>query len=330
MRLPPWAVSRERSSISSRSAWSSAVSRLASSHRSSCCSSSLRKLSRREANAGLASSRLVRSALVGTAVGLPKRLASGDRPGPVAGVGSHPMSPRFPGKNLGRELPVRRTSARGEHIRKTGSGCLAPRRSRGEFDRQTATESEGGVWALRGGSDRLGTSTGALMPIDLFHVAAFTPRAFAGHPAAVCLCPEAPEPGWMQQVAAAMNLSETSFVVARADGFDLRWFTPTGEVDLCGHATLAAAHTLWESGRLAAGSRARFHTLSGVLTAAKAGDWIELDFPATPVATVTTVPPALVAGLGVRALSIGKSRFDFVVEVATAAEVSEARPDLAA
>jgi len=168
------------------------------------------------------------------------------------------------------------------------------------------------------------------MPIDLFHVDAFTPRAFAGNPAAVCLCPEAPEPGWMQQVAAEMNLSETSFVVPRADGFDLRWFTPTVEVELCGHATLAAAHTLWESGRLAAGSRARFHTLSGVLTAAKAGDWIELDFPATPVATVTTVPPALVAGLGVRALSIGKSRFDFVVEVATAAEVSEARPDLAA
>jgi PhzF family phenazine biosynthesis protein len=171
------------------------------------------------------------------------------------------------------------------------------------------------------------------MPIDLFQVDAFTPRAFSGNPAAVCLCPEAREPAWMQQVAAEMNLSETSFVVPRPDGFDLRWFTPTVEVELCGHATLAAAHVLWESGRLAAGAAAHFHTRSGTLIAAKAGDWIELDFPATPASPVdeaSAESQSLLRSLGVRARSVGRSRFDYLVEVATADEVSAAAPDMVA
>src|SRR5262245_26828735 len=100
------------------------------------------------------------------------------------------------------------------------------------------------------------------MRTPLFIADAFTDRAFSGNPAAVCLLERAGEAGWMQAVAAEMNLSETAFVVPRADGFDLRWFTPRVEVDLCGHATLASAHVLWETGRLEPGQEARFHTRS--------------------------------------------------------------------
>src|SRR5947207_10346907 len=118
------------------------------------------------------------------------------------------------------------------------------------------------------------------MNLPIIQVDAFTDRPFAGNPAAVCLLPAAAETQWMQDVAREMNLSETAFLVRRADGFDLRWFTPAVEVDLCGHATLASAHALWEGGLLAAAETARFHTRSGVLTAVRKGEWIELDFPA--------------------------------------------------
>ena len=87
---------------------------------------------------------------------------------------------------------------------------------------------------------------------------------------------------WMQAVAAEMNLSETAFVRRLADGFELRWFTPKIEVDLCGHATLASAHALWTTAAAPPAKPIRFHTKSGVLTATQAGDLIELDFPATP------------------------------------------------
>src|ERR687898_2125267 len=99
-------------------------------------------------------------------------------------------------------------------------------------------------------------------------VDAFTDTPFAGNPAAVCVLPAAAPDAWMQAVATEMNLSETAFLVERTNGdHDLRWFTPTAEVDLCGHATLASAHVLWESGQLGAGESARFHTRSGLLTA---------------------------------------------------------------
>src|SRR5262249_16722509 len=115
----------------------------------------------------------------------------------------------------------------------------------------------------------------------LLQIDAFTEQPFAGNPAAVCLLPSARDAAWMQHVANEMSLAETAFVVPRAgdDGFDLRWFTPTTEVDLCGHATLASAHALWLTGELAADATARFHTKSGVLTAQRDGDWIELNFP---------------------------------------------------
>jgi PhzF family phenazine biosynthesis protein len=167
------------------------------------------------------------------------------------------------------------------------------------------------------------------MPYDLFQVDAFTAAPFAGNPAAVCLCPEPREAAWMQRVAAEMNLSETAFLVPRPDGFDLRWFTPALEVDLCGHATLASAHALWESAWLAPTETARFHTQSGLLTASRVGDWIELDFPATPVEAAPD-PFDLAAALGVKPVFIGRSRYDVFVEVATAEEVLAARPDFVA
>jgi PhzF family phenazine biosynthesis protein len=164
---------------------------------------------------------------------------------------------------------------------------------------------------------------------ELYQVDAFSDRPFAGNPAAVCLCPEAREPVWMQQVASEMNLSETAFLVARADGYDLRWFTPQTEVELCGHATLASAHVLWESGRLAASATARFHTASGVLTAERRGGWIELDFPALPAAAVPDPPAALLRAVGAAPLWVGSHGPDYLVELESEAAVRAAQPDLA-
>jgi PhzF family phenazine biosynthesis protein len=100
-------------------------------------------------------------------------------------------------------------------------------------------------------------------------VDAFTDRPIAGNPAAVCVLPEPRDAGWMRLVAREMNLAETAFLVGRADGYDLRWFTPVIEVDLCGHATLASAHVLWDEGQVAPQAEVRFHTPSGLLTAAR-------------------------------------------------------------
>src|SRR4051794_3162942 len=117
----------------------------------------------------------------------------------------------------------------------------------------------------------------------IVQVDAFADRPFAGNPAAVCVLPGPADPRWMQDVAREMNLSETAFLHREGDGFRLRWFTPAVEVDLCGHATLASAHVLWEEGHLAPGEPARFRTRSGPLSAERrAGGWIELDFPAEP------------------------------------------------
>lgn len=165
------------------------------------------------------------------------------------------------------------------------------------------------------------------MSLPLVHVDAFTATPFAGNPAAVCVLDAPREAPWMQAVAAEMNLPETAFVVAQADGFGLRWFTPTVEVDLCGHATLASAHALWEDGRLPLAAAARFHTKSGLLTATRRGDWIELDFPAEPAAAAEP-PAALPAALGVPARWTGRNRLDWLVEVDSAATVRRLTPDL--
>ncbi len=166
------------------------------------------------------------------------------------------------------------------------------------------------------------------MPVPLYQVDAFTSQPFAGNPAGVVLLPQAAQEAWMQAVAAEMNLSETAFVVAAADGFGLRWFTPAVEVDLCGHATLATAHTLWEAGRLPTDREARFHTRSGVLTCRRAGDWIDMDFPADPARAVEP-PEGLLPALGVReALFVGQDSFDYLVELVTEEEVRALRPDM--
>ena len=130
------------------------------------------------------------------------------------------------------------------------------------------------------------------MPIDLFVVDAFTAQPFRGNPAAVCLPDRELADAFMQSVAAEMNLSETAFPVREADGgWRLRWFTPKAEVDLCGHATLASAHVLWQIGRLAPNQPAAFNTRSGRLTCVRRDDgWIEMDCPAEPPCRWTIRP----------------------------------------
>src|SRR3954470_12843033 len=151
------------------------------------------------------------------------------------------------------------------------------------------------------------------MSIPLFHVDAFTDHPFAGNPAAVCLLPSWKEDRWLQAVAREMNLSETAFLVRRPDHFDLRWFTPTVEVDLCGHATLASAHVLWQQGE-ATGDEIRFSTRSGILTALNKQGEIGLNFPLEP--DEPAPPPAnLVAALNISPTYVGKNRFDYIVEV---------------
>jgi predicted PhzF superfamily epimerase YddE/YHI9 len=164
----------------------------------------------------------------------------------------------------------------------------------------------------------------ARQPIQV--VDAFTDRAFAGNPAAVCVLPAAASEAWMRAVAREMNLSETAFLHREGDGWHLRWFTPRAEVDLCGHATLASAYTLWETGSLAPEAQARFFTRSGVLTSMRRGTWIEMDFPVKPVEAVEP-PPGLLEALGVTATYVGKNSFDYLVEVGSEAEVRAAAPD---
>ncbi len=164
------------------------------------------------------------------------------------------------------------------------------------------------------------------MQLEIFQVDAFTDRPFAGNPAAVCPVDEFPAAQQMQQIAAEMNLSETAFVVPDGTQFQLRWFTPTVEVDLCGHATLATAHVLWESKRVAYESPAVFQTLSGTLTTRHLADSIEMDFPAIGVQPADP-PPDLVEALGVKPLFVGLSKFDYLVQAATEQEVVEASVD---
>jgi PhzF family phenazine biosynthesis protein len=163
---------------------------------------------------------------------------------------------------------------------------------------------------------------------ELFQVDSFTDRAFSGNPAAVCLCPGPRDAGWMQKVAREMNLSETAFLVQEPYGYGLRWFTPAIEVELCGHATLASAHVLWETGRLPPDMAARFQTLSGLLTAELRGDWIEMDFPARRFEPLPTAPPALVRAFGHEPVSTARYRSDYLVEVESEAVVRAARPDV--
>lgn len=164
------------------------------------------------------------------------------------------------------------------------------------------------------------------MAIPLWHIDAFAERPFAGNPAAVVFLDEPRADPWYQAVAEEMNLAETAFLSPHPDGFSLRWFTPSVEVDLCGHATLASAHFLWESGRLARDAVARFITKSGLLLARRTDAHIVLDFPATP-ATPAATPEHLVESLGVAPAWVGRSIFDVVARYHDPALVRAMRPD---
>ena len=166
------------------------------------------------------------------------------------------------------------------------------------------------------------------MSHTIHQVDAFTDQPFRGNPAAVCVLAKAAPESWMRDVAREMNLSETAFLHQEADGYRLRWFTPEVEVDLCGHATLASAHVLWETGRLAPAAEARFHTKSGPLGASKRGDRIVLDFPSKR-AELSDPPPGLLDSLGVQAVAIGRSAFDWLVEVESERDVRACAPDFA-
>ena len=172
------------------------------------------------------------------------------------------------------------------------------------------------------------------MPQPIAVVDAFTAEPYRGNPAGICLLAASASDAWMQSVAIEMNHAETAFLVQRGaskDGYDLRWFTPGGEVDLCGHATLASAHYLWEIGALAPGEQARFHTRSGLLTADRLvldnQPWIELDFPSES-AEPAAAPPNLAAMLGAEPVFVGRNRMDYLVELKDESTVRNLQPDL--
>jgi PhzF family phenazine biosynthesis protein len=164
------------------------------------------------------------------------------------------------------------------------------------------------------------------MTFPIFQVDAFADRPFAGNPAAVCITPGPRDDAWLQAVAGEMNLAETAFLTKEADGFRLRWFTPKLEVALCGHATLASAHVLFQERLVGPDETIRFHTLSGVLTASRKGEEIELDFPLEPDEAID--PPAnLAKALGVPLKYVGKNRFDYLVEVNSVGTLKNMTPD---
>lgn len=163
--------------------------------------------------------------------------------------------------------------------------------------------------------------------MKITQVDSFTNQPFGGNPAAVCLLERPAEERWMQLVAREMNLSETSFLHPDDDGYRLRWFTPVREVDLCGHATLAAAHVLWEEAHLLPAEPARFQTRSGRLTADRVGEWIEMDFPAEPVEP--SVGPAWLAeALGTPIRFVGRNRMDLLVELESEPALRRLTPDI--
>jgi len=169
------------------------------------------------------------------------------------------------------------------------------------------------------------------MSVPFYQVDAFTGAPFAGNPAAVCLLPEPREADWMQHVAGEMNLSETAFLRPRNNGtYRLRWFTPTHEVDLCGHATLASAHVLWSEGVASPDGPIHFDTASGRLTARHKDGWTQIDFPADPVDPIDP-PAALLEALdGATPEDVGWSGRDYLVRLQTAEAVRTLHPDLSA
>ncbi|MDZ7314864.1 MAG: PhzF family phenazine biosynthesis protein [candidate division KSB1 bacterium] len=164
------------------------------------------------------------------------------------------------------------------------------------------------------------------MGINIYQVDAFTKEKFKGNPAVICLLERHADESWMQAFAAEMNFSETAFVLPLEDGFHLRWFTPTTEVDLCGHATLAAAHVLFEIGRLSTGSEAHFHTRSGLLTVRKEGDLYWMKFPSEPPKP-TESSPSLTRIFGAPPIYVGRNRHDMLIHMEDPQMVTDFVPD---
>jgi len=173
------------------------------------------------------------------------------------------------------------------------------------------------------------------MQTRVLQIDAFSAVPFKGNPAGVCLLDSPRTDEWMQAVAAEMNLAATAFVKARAggaDGFDLRWFTPTVEIPLCGHATLASAHALWQRGDLLVTEEAKFHTLSGILKARRVSELIEMDFPAITTSPAE-LPKELVEALGnvdireVRSTPFRGAVRDYLIELESEDAVRNLKPD---
>lgn len=164
------------------------------------------------------------------------------------------------------------------------------------------------------------------MSLPLFHVDAFTQTPFAGNAAAVCILDKPREDAWLQQVASEMNLAATTFLLPQDDGYRLRWFSAKVELELCGHGTLASAHTLWEQGLLANDARAIFYTKGCRLTARRSGEWTELDFPAKPEEAMEA-GTVLIESLGVKPRYVGKSQLDYLIEVESEEVVRGIQPD---
>ena len=166
--------------------------------------------------------------------------------------------------------------------------------------------------------------------IPIVQVDSFTSEPFRGNPAGVCLLREEATEAWMQAVATEMNLAETAFVLGRAGGaFSIRWFTPTVEVPLCGHATLASAHVLWEENRVSPEQPITFHAQSGLLSASRAGDWICLDFPALPVEECP-VPAGLPEVFHCQPIGVHRNQHGaYLAELDSEKTVRQLQPDLA-
>ena len=169
------------------------------------------------------------------------------------------------------------------------------------------------------------------MPIKIYKVDAFTSIPYQGNPAAICVLDNPVEDQWMQAVASEMNLAETAYLLKEGDSFRLRWFTPTVEMDICGHATLASAHILWEQGYVLKGSAINFKTLSGEITVTQFGNEIVMDFPADPESTVPLTEDLtmiLKESLGANPIYVGKSQRDFLVEVESAEILRSMTPNM--
>lgn len=162
--------------------------------------------------------------------------------------------------------------------------------------------------------------------MKLYQVDAFTSELFKGNPAGVCILDKNISEEIMQNIAMEMNLSETAFLLKKDEGYILRWFTPEEEVDLCGHATLASAHILWEEDYLDKDKEAIFYTKSGVLKAFKNDEYITLDFPLEKANEITP-PEELVKAFNIPFLFVGKNRMDYLIEIQDEEILKKLKPD---